>query len=71
MGLLDKLSDAQAEAVKTIDEGLTDDVATEIKEAAKNIRANHLEKKCSKEKCSACYLNYLCLSKKEYSEISK
>lgn len=64
------LDNAENERVR-VTEGLTDDVATEIKEAAKNIRANHLEKKCSKEKCSACYLNYLCLSKKQYAEISK
>ena len=40
-------------------------VAKDIRNAAQNIRENKLDRKCSKEKSSACYLNYLCLSKEE------
>ena len=43
----------------------TETVAKDIRNAAQNIRENKLDRKCSKEKCSACYLNYLCLSKEE------
>lgn len=48
-----------------VTEGLTETVAQDIRNAAKDIRANKLDRKCSKEKCSTCYLNYLCLSKEE------
>lgn len=58
------LDNAESERVR-VTEGLTDSVAQDIRDAAKEIRANRLEKKCSKEKCSTCYLNYLCLSKSE------
>lgn len=49
-------------------EGLLGDVSHDIKSAATNIRQNILPRKCSKEKCKNCYLNYLCLSKKEKKE---
>lgn len=48
-----------------VTKGLLDDVSRDIKSAATNIRQNILPRKCSKEKCKNCYLNYLCLSKKE------
>ena len=47
-----------------VTEGLLGDVSHDIKSAATNIRQNILPRKCSKEKCKNCYLNYLCLSKK-------
>ena len=46
-------------------EGLLDSVSRDIRDAAAKIRKNELPRKCSKEKCQKCYLNYLCLSKKE------
>ena len=51
-----------------VTEGLLGDVSHDIKSAATNIRQNILPRKCSKEKCKNCYLNYLCLSKKEKKE---
>ena len=48
-----------------VTKGLLDDVSCDIKSAATNIRKNILPRKCLKEKCKNCYLNYLCLSKKE------
>jgi len=51
-----------------VTEGLLDDVGRDIREAAANIRKNDLPRKCSKEKCQKCYLNYLCLSKTEKQE---
>jgi DNA helicase II / ATP-dependent DNA helicase PcrA len=43
-----------------------------IHNAAKEIRENRLEKKCEKDKCKICYLNYLCLTnqQKEAFEVS-
>jgi DNA helicase-2/ATP-dependent DNA helicase PcrA len=49
---------------KTIDE-----VKVRIKSVATHIRANRLERKCEKIKCTSCYLRDLCLSKKEKSEM--
>lgn len=51
-----------------VTDGLLKDVGDDIREAATKIRANDLPRKCSKEKCRDCYLNYLCLSKKEKRE---
>ncbi len=44
---------------------MAEKVVTEIRQAAENIHMNHLPKKCSKAKCSACHLSHLCLSKAE------
>ncbi|MDE7364874.1 MAG: ATP-dependent helicase, partial [Ruminococcus sp.] len=51
-----------------VTEGLLDDVSRDIRTAAMNIRNNKLPRKCSKKKCQECYLNYLCLSRKEKRE---
>ena len=51
-----------------VTEGLLENVSRDIRDAASNIRNNDLPRKCSKEKCQKCYLNYLCLSKKEKQE---
>ncbi|WP_160561210.1 hypothetical protein [Parablautia muri] len=51
-----------------VTEGLLDDVSREIRTAAANIRNNDLPRKCSKERCQKCYLNYLYLSRKEKRE---
>ena len=51
-----------------VNEGLLENVSRDIRDAASNIRNNDLPRKCSKEKCQKCYLNYLCLSKKEKQE---
>ncbi len=48
-----------------VTKGLLDEVGKEIRDAANQIRKNKLPRKCSKEKCKTCYLNYLCLSRKE------
>lgn len=48
-----------------VTEGLLDNVSRDIRDAASNIRKNDLSRKCSKEKCQKCYLNYLCLSKRK------
>jgi DNA helicase-2/ATP-dependent DNA helicase PcrA len=50
-------------------EMITETVLTEVKnditQAANNIRANNLPRKCNRDNCSKCHLNYLCLSKSE------
>ena len=51
-----------------VTEGLLENVSRDIRDAASNIRKNDLPRKCSKEKCQKCYLNYLCLNKKEKQE---
>ena len=51
-----------------VTEGLLEDVSRDIRDAATNIRRNDLPRKCSKDKCQKCYLNYLCLSKAEKVE---
>lgn len=38
-------------------------------DAATNIRANNLPRKCNKENCSKCHLNYLCLGKQEKKQL--
>ncbi len=54
-------------------EAITDDVIEEVKKditnAATNIRANNLPRKCNKENCSKCHLNYLCLGKQEKKQL--
>lgn len=55
-------------------EDITDKVMTEvmkdIKDAAENIRKNNLPRKCEKENCAKCHLNYLCLSKTEKKQFA-
>lgn len=51
-----------------VTDDLLDNVSRDIRNAAVNIRGNNLPRQCSKEKCKDCYLNYLCLSKKEKQE---
>ena len=60
--------DSQNSAWDIVNSETIEEVFKEIKDAAKNIRKNNLPKKCAKEKCSKCYLNYLCLGKKEQKE---
>lgn len=57
--------DSQNSASDTITPDVITAVTEDIKNAADHIRNNHLPRKCSKEKCSRCHLNYLCLGKKE------
>lgn len=61
------LDNSESERQRVTD-GLLDDVSRDITTAATNIRKNELPRQCSKEKCQKCYLNYLCLSKKEKQE---
>ena len=60
--------DSQNSASDTITPDVITAVTEDIKNAADHIRNNHLPKKCSKEKCRRCHLNYLCLGKKEQKE---
>ena len=53
-----------------VTDGLLDEVSNDIKAAAKNIRSNHLPRKCSKEKCMTCHQNHLCLSKTEKKDFN-
>lgn len=48
-----------------VTDNLLKGVGNDIRKAATKIRANDLPRKCSKEKCKSCYLNYLCLNKME------
>lgn len=57
--------DTERSARESITDTVIQDVRKEITEAADNIRNNNLPRKCNKENCSKCYLNYLCLSKAE------
>ena len=61
------LDNSESERQRVTD-GLLDDVSRDIRTAATNIRNNDLPRKCSKEKCQKCYLNYLCLNRKEKIE---
>lgn len=61
------LDNAESDKQRVTD-SLLQDVGNDIREAATKIRANDLPRKCSKEKCQDCYLNYLCLNKKEKRE---
>lgn len=58
------LDNSEQERQRVTDSLMTN-VVTDIKDAANNIRQNNLPRKCSKEKCQNCYLNYLCLNRKE------
>lgn len=60
--------DSQNSASDIITPDVITAVTEDIKHAADHIRNNHLPRKCSKEKCSRCHLNYLCLGKKEQKE---
>ena len=61
------LDNSESERQRVTD-NLLDEVSHEIRDAADNIRKNNLPRKCSKEKCKNCYLNYLCLTRKEKQE---
>jgi len=54
---------------KPVTGSLLKKVKKEILSAASDIRNNHLDRECDPGKCSECYLNYLCLSKKEEKEL--
>ena len=60
--------DSQNSASDIITPDVITAVTEDIKHAADHIRNNHLPRKCSKEKCGRCHLNYLCLGKKEQKE---
>lgn len=60
--------DSQNSARNNVTENVILEVAQEIRDAANNIRNNHLPRQCSLEKCSKCHLNYLCLSKREQKQ---
>ena len=60
--------DSQNSARNNVTENVISEVEQEIRDAADNIRNNHLPRQCSLEKCSKCHLNYLCLSKKEQKQ---
>lgn len=61
------LDNAETDRQRVTDNLLTN-VENDIREAAEKIRANDLPRKCTKEKCKKCYLNYLCLTNKEKRE---
>lgn len=61
------LDNSEQERQRVTDSLMTD-VVSDIKNAANNIRKDNLPRKCSKEKCKNCYLNYLCLNKQEKRE---
>ena len=67
--MADYMEAYQLDSEKNLKEAVTEtviqDVRKEITEAAVNIRNNNLPRKCSKENCSKCHLNHLCLSKTE------
>ena len=58
------LDNSEQQRERVTDELLTN-VKKDIKNAANKIRTNDLPRDCSSEKCSKCYLNYLCLTRKE------
>ena len=57
--------DSENNVRENITDRMIEEVQTDIKDAAANIRRNHLPRKCDKENCSKCHFNYLCLSKAE------
>lgn len=57
--------DSENSARESITDNMIEEVRTEIKDAAANIRRNHLPRKCGKANCGKCHFNYLCLSKAE------
>lgn len=58
------LDNSEQQRERVTDELLTN-VKKDIRNAANKIRTNDLPRECSSEKCSKCYLNYLCLTRKE------
>ncbi|NFO02691.1 ATP-dependent helicase [Clostridium botulinum] len=54
--------DNNEQSRKKVNERMLGDTEEKIILAANNIRRNKLEKKCSKEKCSNCYMMHLCIS---------
>lgn len=60
--------DSQNDVRNNVTENVISEVAQEIRDAADDIRNNHLPRKCSLEKCTKCHINYLCLSKKEQKQ---
>ncbi len=57
--------DSENNVRESITDRMIEEVQTDIKDAAANIRRNHLPRKCDKENCSKCHFNYLCLRKAE------
>lgn len=62
--------DSENSAKESITDNMIEEVRTEIKDAAANIRRNHLPRKCARENCSKCHFNYLCLSKAEKKDFA-
>lgn len=62
--------DSENSAKEPITNTVIDEVKKEITDAANNIRKNNLPRKCNKDNCSKCHLNYLCLSKAEKKSFS-
>lgn len=60
--------DFEKNVKESITETVIDNVRKGITDAAVNIGNNHLPRKSSKENCSKCHLNHLCLSKAEKME---
>lgn len=63
------LDNSEQERRRVTDE-LMSNVEKDIRDAATQIRANNLPRKCSIDKCKTCYLNYLCLSKNEKNDFN-
>lgn len=61
------LDNAESDKQRVTD-SLLEGVGNDIRKAAGKIRSNDLPRQCSKDKCKTCYLNYLCLSKREKKE---
>lgn len=61
--------DSEYKARKEITKDVIEEVKKDITDAATNIRANNLPRKCNKENCSKCHLNYLCLGKQEKKQL--
>lgn len=57
--------DSGNSARECITDSVIEGVRTDIKDAAANIRGNHLPRKCARENCGKCHFNYLCLSRAE------
>lgn len=61
------LDNAESDKQRVTD-SLLEGVGNDIRKAAGKIRSNDLPRQCSMDKCKTCYLNYLCLSKREKME---
>ena len=57
--------DSEHSAKEPITQSVIDKVKKDITDAATNIRNNNLPRKCNRDNCSKCHLNYLCLGKEE------